>query len=81
VRGYEPVIVDTIDGLTFNGFLKEDNQTEIILVTGDRKEIRIPRNDIEKMAQGTVSIMPAGLDQQLSDQELADLLEFLKTAR
>lgn len=81
VRGYEPVIVNTIDGLTFNGFLKEDKQTEIVLVTGDRKEIHIPRIDIEKMAQGSVSIMPAGLDQQLSDQELADLLEFLKTAK
>lgn len=81
VRGYEPVIVDTVDGLSFNGFLKEDNQSEIVLVTGNRKEIHIPRNDIEKMAQGSVSIMPAGLDKQLSDQELADLLEFLKTAR
>jgi hypothetical protein len=30
------------------------------------------------MRPGTVSIMPAGLETQLSKQELADLLAFLK---
>jgi hypothetical protein len=33
------------------------------------------------MRPGTVSIMPAGLDQQLTRQELADLLAFLRSRK
>jgi hypothetical protein len=33
------------------------------------------------MRPGTVSIMPSGLDEQLSRQELADLLAFLKATK
>ena len=43
--------------------------------------VSLNRSEIEEIKPGTVSIMPAGLDQQLSTQELADLLAFLKAAR
>ena len=33
------------------------------------------------MRPGTVSVMPAGLDKQISRQELTDLLAFLKACR
>ena len=33
------------------------------------------------MRPSTVSVMPAGLDQQLTPQELADLVAFLKACR
>ena len=33
------------------------------------------------MQSGTVSVMPSGLDQQLSPEELADLVAFLKACR
>jgi hypothetical protein len=36
---------------------------------------------IEEIRPGNVSVMPSGLDQQLSDQDLADLLSFLKGAK
>ena len=37
--------------------------------------------DIQEMRPGTLSIMPAGLDEQLSKQELADLIAFLRAAK
>jgi hypothetical protein len=43
--------------------------------------VRIARSDIVEMRPGTVSVMPAGLDQQLNKQELADLLAFLKSTK
>jgi cytochrome c1 len=43
--------------------------------------VRVARADIEEMRPGTVSVMPAGLDQQLTRQELADLVAFLKACR
>jgi hypothetical protein len=33
------------------------------------------------MRPGTVSVMPTGLEQQLTPQELGDLLAFLKACR
>jgi putative heme-binding domain-containing protein len=81
VRSYEPYQVITTDGKIYVGLLREDNALEIVLTTSDRKNVRILRDDIEEIQQSQVSIMPAGLDKQLSKQQLADLLEFLRSTR
>jgi putative membrane-bound dehydrogenase-like protein len=81
VRSYEPLTVRTKDGKTYNGVPKKDSPEEIVLVLAADKEQRIPREDIEDVQPGKVSIMPAGLDKQLSPQELADLIAFLKNCK
>ena len=40
---------------------------------------QVPRDQIEQMVPSTVSIMPKGLDANLSEQELADLVAYLMT--
>jgi hypothetical protein len=52
-----------------------------LLVTGPEQEVKIPRADLKELRPGPLSIMPAGLDQQLSPQELADLVAFLKATK
>ena len=37
-------------------------------------EVLIARDDLEELRPSRVSVMPSGLDQQLSPQELADLI-------
>jgi putative membrane-bound dehydrogenase-like protein len=81
IRSYEPVVVATTDGKVLNGLLRNETSEEILLVTGANQEARIPRADIEEIRPSTVSVMPAGLDQQLTTQELADLVAFLKACR
>jgi putative membrane-bound dehydrogenase-like protein len=78
VRSYEPLIVHTKADEEFSGVVKRDGDDEIELATGPNAEVRIARADITEMRPGTVSVMPAGMDQQLSAQELADLVAFLK---
>jgi len=68
VRSYEPLQVTTKKGKVYNG----------LLATSATEEVRIARQDIDEVQPGKVSIMPAGLDQQLTRQELADLVTFLK---
>jgi putative heme-binding domain-containing protein len=80
VRSYEPIIVATKEGKVHSGVLKRDSD-EVVLATTATEEVRIPRADIEEMKPGTVSIMPAGLEQQLTPQDLADLVAFLKASR
>ena len=81
VRSYEPVIVITKDGLSHNGLIRSETADELVLATGPNQEVRLSPADIEDRQPSKVSIMPAGLDKQLSDQELADLLAFLKSRR
>ncbi|HZT78786.1 MAG TPA: HEAT repeat domain-containing protein, partial [Gemmataceae bacterium] len=81
VRSYEPVTVATKSGKTYNGVLRRDAAEEVVLATSDAKEVRIPREEIEAMEPSKVSIMPAGLDQILTPQDLADLVAFLRACK
>ena len=81
VRSYEPVQVVRLDGRSHNGILKKDSPDEVVLAVSATEEVRIPRRDIDTFKPGTVSVMPAGLEQQVSKQELADLLAFLRGLR
>jgi putative heme-binding domain-containing protein len=81
VRSYEPVVVATKEGKLHNGLIKKDTPEEIVLVLGANQEVRIARDDIETIQPSKVSVMPAGLDQQLSQSELADLVAFLKACK
>ena len=78
VRGYEPLLVTTASGATHSGVLKADRPDELVLTIGESQETRIPRAQVADMQPGAVSVMPAGYGDQLSRQELADLLAFLK---
>ena len=77
VRGYEPIVIVTTDGKTHNGLIRTENADEIALTTGPNQEDRIARKDIESMQPSRVSVMPAGLEQQMSALDLADLVTFL----
>jgi hypothetical protein len=61
--------------------VKRDTPEEIVLITKPDQEVRIPRSEIDEVRPGTVSVMPGGLDQQLSAQELADLVAFLRACK
>jgi putative heme-binding domain-containing protein len=81
VRSFEPYIVTTKTDDTYTGVIKKEGADEIVLATGPTTEARLARSDIAEMRPGAVSIMPAGLDQQLTKQELADLVTFLKSTK
>jgi putative heme-binding domain-containing protein len=81
VRSFEPIAVATSDGKVYNGLLRGETADELLLTTGVNQEARIVRRDIEEIRPSTVSIMPAGLDQQLTHQELADLVAFLRQCK
>jgi putative heme-binding domain-containing protein len=81
VRSYEPITVATMSGKTFSGLVRKDAPDEVILAINAKETVRIPRDEIDQMVPATVSIMPAGLDQQLSTQELIDLVAFLRACK
>ena len=80
-RGYEPVVVRTTAGDTVSGVQRLDEGDEVVLADVTGKETRISRRTIADVQPGTVSLMPAGFGEMLTQQELADLLAFLRAAR
>lgn len=81
VRSYEPVLFHTKNGDDISGVIRRETDAEVVVATGPGAEQRIAKADIQDRQPGTVSVMPAGLDAQLSRQELADLVAFLKNTK
>ena len=80
-RGYEPFNVLTDDGRQTSGIISRETAEAVYVVGSTRAETRIARDAIESLSQSTVSIMPEGMDAQLSRQELGDLIAFLQSLR
>lgn len=80
VRSYEPVVAVTASD-SISGVPLEETDSHLLLAISADEQVRIPRADIEEVRPGTVSVMPSGLDEQLSRSQLADLLAFLKATQ
>ena len=77
--GYDAWMVETGDGQLFTGFVSSDNGRHLVLKdTTGRLEV-IPSETIESRTKQKLSVMPDNAAMGLSEQELADLLEFLRS--
>ncbi len=72
--------VVTTDGRTFSGLLEEESDGAVVLRLPEGRQQTIARQDVDEIITGDVSLMPEGIEKDVSVQEMADLLEFL-TAR
>lgn len=80
-NNYVEFIVDTVDGQTFKGILVENNATGVVIKQPDREPQTIARSDIERIRSTGKSLMPVGLEQDLSLQQMADLISFVQNWR
>ncbi len=80
-RGYESHVFRTADGRTLTGLVVRETAESLFLRTSDQREIRLRRSDIEEQKPSELSIMPAGLENTMSRQELADLLAYMKSLK
>jgi putative heme-binding domain-containing protein len=75
-EGYHALRVVTLDGKVLTGVKIRETKTEMTLRTPEDKEVKILIEDIENKAQ-TRSLMPDGLADGMTRQELLDLTRFL----
>jgi len=82
-RKVEPRFMDysvvTTDGRTFNGLMISETAEAVVLRQAEGKQQVIPRNDIEILKASGRSLMPEGVEKDVTVQQMADLLEFLKS--
>ena len=81
VRSYEPYQIITTDGNQWNGIIRDDDGRTMTVVTGPGQSVRIDHDAIEQQIRSEVSLMPSGMGELLSREELADLLAFLEATR
>jgi putative heme-binding domain-containing protein len=81
VRSYEPSVVVTTDGRSFQGVVREEPGGLVAVQTSATSLERLPRETVESIEPGRVSLMPQGYDRLLTPQELADLVAFLHRAK
>ncbi|MDA0807724.1 MAG: HEAT repeat domain-containing protein [Planctomycetota bacterium] len=75
-EGYHTVIAVTDDGKTFSGIKVRQTDSQLILRNADGVETAISLDSIDEQVNGT-SLMPAGLSDKLTHQELVDVVRFL----
>lgn len=73
---YVQYTIATVDGESYSGLIVADNGGSVVL-KGVNLQKTISRAQIKSMTSDGVSLMPVGLEQGLSLQQMADLLSFL----
>ncbi len=81
VRDFESHKVLTVDGRAMVGLIVSETSDSIELQQPSGEREKLNQEDIEQIIPSAVSIMPAGLDEALSEQELLDVVQFLQRAK
>lgn len=77
-QGYESYVVETTSGGNYDGVIGPQTPTTITLRHENGKEDVIQRQDIKNMYVTNLSAMPPDLEKQISVDQMADLLAYLK---
>jgi putative heme-binding domain-containing protein len=80
-EGFEAIVVITTDGRTVTGF-RADQDARVLVVRGiDGQNISINRDDIEEIVPTKKSLMPEGLLNNLTEQQVRDLFTYLRVGQ
>ncbi len=77
-QGYDNYQVATKDGRVFNGVIGRQTADAIVLKDSSGAEVRLGRGEIETLQRQATSLMPEGLERNLTATEFRDLLAFLQ---
>ncbi|PYK99311.1 MAG: dehydrogenase [Verrucomicrobia bacterium] len=73
--------IETKDGRSLSGVVNAEAASSLTLVQGGGLEEKILRTDITEIKASNLSLMPEGLEQNMTPQDLADLIAYLKQSR
>ncbi len=76
--GYAAYIVTTHEGELYTGTLAEETATSVLLRRAKGETDAILRKDIAELRASTLSLMPDGLEEGITPQDIADLLGYLR---
>ncbi|MEZ6049147.1 MAG: c-type cytochrome [Planctomycetaceae bacterium] len=77
-REFNSYTIITDEGLVHTGIISRETPEAIYLRKTDLSEVRIPQDEIDEMQESKISIMPKDLHKAINDEELRDLIAYLK---
>jgi putative membrane-bound dehydrogenase-like protein len=73
--GYQTTVIETGNGESFVGIAANQNDVTVTLRQSSGDEIVLPRTNIRSLEAQPWSLMPEGLEEGMTQQDMADLLE------
>jgi putative membrane-bound dehydrogenase-like protein len=74
---YMTYVVTTKDGRTLSGMIADESAASVTLRKAENQQDTVLRIDIEEMRSTGLSLMPDGIEKDVSPEEMADLIAFL----
>jgi len=77
-RDYLAYVIITTGGQVLTGLLADQDAASVTLLDAKNKQLRIARSDIESLDASPLSLMPDGILEKLTPQQLCDLFTYLQ---
>jgi putative membrane-bound dehydrogenase-like protein len=74
---FEGTIIDLKDGRRLTGLRIEEDDAKLVILDGQARKLAVPKADIESRGKSTVSPMPEGMENSLTEDEFVDLVSYL----
>ena len=78
---FRSLVLALADGRVLTGLPVEETADQLVLKTAEGQRVTVPIRSIEERRTSDTSLMPEGLAQTMTDQEIVDLLAYLSTLK
>jgi putative membrane-bound dehydrogenase-like protein len=75
-KEYQVTVLETREGRVLTGIVKQETEKTVTLQTQNEK-LTLPKNEIETRTTSPLSMMPEGLLEKLTNEEVRDLIAYL----
>ncbi|MFM7056891.1 MAG: PVC-type heme-binding CxxCH protein [Planctomycetota bacterium] len=75
---FSEYVAVTTDGRILNGLLAAENAQSVTLRQPEGREVTVSREEIEELRATNKSLMPEGIERDVTVEQMADILAFLK---
>ncbi len=79
--GYDMHLLETKDGKLLSGIIRAETAADITMIDAEGKKHTVKIADLESRVKSPKSIMPEGLQTNLTVSEFADLISFLESLK
>jgi len=80
-NNYFSYTVVTVQGKVITGIISAETATSVTLRQQENKTVTLLREDIDEIRSNGVSLMPVGLEKNITIQQMADLISYIKNWR
>ncbi|HWA98148.1 MAG TPA: c-type cytochrome, partial [Pirellulales bacterium] len=80
-NNYTSYSVVTTDGNAYTGIIAAETASSVTLKLPEGKVLSLLRTEIEELRSNGISLMPEGLERNVSKQDMADVISFVKNWR